>query len=167
MAVVWSSVCALAALAAAVQLRAPADAQGGSVRTRVLPGAGYIRYQVEPGDDEEPAGELIVVHEERRAVPLPDTAATSEPLPEPQRAAARPCAAERAKLVARLFEMQGLQIDPEFALWLERNRALGQSGIANLYFSGSETLLMTAVKSDGIARGLAEDVAKCEASHSR
>jgi len=51
MAVVWSAVCALAALAAGVQQGQPV-ADAPQMKTRVLPGHGYIRYEVLPGDDE-------------------------------------------------------------------------------------------------------------------
>ncbi|HET7788248.1 MAG TPA: hypothetical protein VFP52_13325 [Myxococcales bacterium] len=162
MALVVSSFCALALLAAAQQRTdAPAQAQ---VRTKVLPGNGYIRYQVEPGDDQQPPGELVVLHEERKPAPAPQPAVEEEPAPAAPRLRARPCADERGKLLSRLFEMQGLQVDPAFARWLERNRALGTSGISNLFLAGSEPLLQLAVKADGIARGLAEDLARCEAA---
>lgn len=163
MALVVSSFCALAAFAAAQQRTdAPAQAQ---VRTKVLPGNGYIRYQVEPGDDQQPPGELVVVHEERRPAPAPQPAVAEEaPLPAP-RSRARSCAEERGKLLSRLFQMQGLQIDPDFARWLERNSALGTSGISNLFLASGEPLLQLAVKTDGIARALAEDLARCEAAH--
>jgi hypothetical protein len=165
MALVVSSFCALAALAAAQQ-RTGASAQG-QFRTKVLPGNGYIRYQVEPGDDQEPPGELMVVHEERKPAPAPQLATAEEaPAPAP-RPHPRSCADERGKLLSRLFEMQGLQIDPDFARWLERNRALGTSGITNLFLAGGEPLLQLAVKTDGIARSLAEDLARCEAAHRR
>jgi hypothetical protein len=163
MALVVSTFCALAAFAAAQQRT---DASQAQVRTKVLPGNGYIRYQVEPGDDQEPAGELTVVHEERRPAPVPEPGAEEAPAPAPtQRSRARPCADERGKLLARLFEMQGLQIDPEFARWLEHNRSLGTAGITNLFLVGGEPLLQLAVKTDGIARSLAEDLARCEAAH--
>lgn len=163
MALVVSSFCALAAFAAAQQRT---DASQAQVRTKVLPGNGYIRYQVEPGDDQEPAGELTVVHEERKPVRAPEPATAEEPLaPAPApRSRARSCAEERGKLLARLFQMQGLQIDPDFARWLEHNRALGTSGITNLFLVGGEPLLQLAVKTDGIARSLAEDLARCEAA---
>jgi hypothetical protein len=165
MSLVVSSFCALAALAAAQQRTdAPAQAQ---VRTKVLPGNGYIRYQVEPGDDEAPPGELVVLHEERRAAPAPQPAIVEEAPPPAPRPQARSCADERGKLLSRLFEMQGLQVDPDFARWLERNRALGTSGIRNLFLAGGEPLLQLAVKTDGIARALAEDLARCEAAHRR
>jgi hypothetical protein len=162
MSLVVSSFCALAALAAAQQRT---DASRAQVRTKVLPGNGYIRYQVEPGDDQEPAGELTVVHEERKPAPAPQpTAAEEAPAPAP-RSRARSCADERGKLLSRLFEMQGLSIDPDFARWLEHNRALGTTGITNLFLVGGEPLLQLAVKTDGIARALAEDLARCEAAH--
>ncbi len=160
MAVVWSTLCALAALAAAVPQRAPSDAQA-QYRTRVLPGNGYIRYEVQPGDDEEPPGELIVVHEERRATPAPRDVTADEPAPVVPRAKESPCAAKRAKLVARMFELQGLQIDPEFAAWLEKNRALGSPAAV---WGAGESPLVLAVRNDAVARDLADDVARCEAA---
>jgi hypothetical protein len=167
MALVVSSFCALAALASAQQ-RADVPGQA-QVRTKVLPGNGYIRYQVEPGDDQRPAGELVVLHEERKSAPAPEVTAGEEaPLPAPPPPPrARACADERGKLLSRLFEMQGLQIDPDFARWLERNRALGTSGVSNLFLVGGEPLLQLAVKTDGIARSLAEDLARCEAAAHR
>lgn len=171
MAVVWSAVCALAALAAGVQQAQAVDA-GPQMRTRVLPGHGYVRYEVLPGDEEAEPGQVIVVHEERRAA-REATAATEEPVgadfgvappdkvsPAPRRRAA--CASLRAKLLARIFEMQGMQIEPEFAAWLERNLDLGTSGVKTIQLLGGDPLLVAALKADGVARGLAEDLARCE-----
>lgn len=168
MAVVWSAVCALAALAAGVE-QARAGEGGPQMRTRVLPGHGYVRYEVLPGDEEAEPGEVIVVHEERRPA---REAAAEEPVggevgaaPGDNLAKDRApaaCSGLRAKLVARLFEIQGMQIEPEFAAWLERNLNLGTSGVRNIRLLGGDSLLLTALKSDGVARGLAEDLARCE-----
>jgi hypothetical protein len=165
MAVVWSAICALSALAAGAQ-QAQSAGFGPQMRTRVLPGYGYIRYQVLPGDEEAESGEVIVIHEERRSAPPPEAIA---PLDEPEQFLPRPsrheprsdCSAPRAKLLARLFEVQGMQIEPEFAVWLERNLALGTSG-ANTVLLGGDPLLISALKADPVARGLAEDLARCE-----
>jgi hypothetical protein len=132
----------------------------------VLPGNGYIRYQPEPGDATEPPGELIVLHEERRPAPPPQLQAAEEAPPTQPRYRPLPCAAERGKLLARLLEMQGLQVDPEFAVWMDRNRAMGNGGAPNLFLLGGDPLLLTAVRTDGIARSLAEDLSRCEATHS-
>jgi hypothetical protein len=167
MAVVWSAICALAALAAGVA-QAPVAELAPQMRTKVLPGHGYIRYEVEPGDEEAPPGELIVVHEERRLSPLPDAAGSfEEPARRPARREDRACSAPRAKLVARLFEMQGVQIEPEFAEWLEKNLTIGSPEVPTLQLLRGDPLLLTAMKADGIARGLAEDLARCERAHSR
>jgi hypothetical protein len=168
MAVVWSAVCALAALAAGVQ--AQGVESGSQMRTRVLPGHGYVRYEVLPGDDEAEAGEVIVVHEDRRPAPKASapgnevegsevTVAVGDNVARSERSA---CSGIRAKLLARLFEMQGMQIEPEFAAWLERNLDLGRSGVKTIQLLGGESLLVTALKADGVARGLAEDLARCE-----
>src|SRR5438132_790190 len=76
MAVVWSGICAVAALAAAQRIQGAGDAS--QMRTKVLPGHGYIRYEVLPGDEETEPGELIVVHEERRPTPPPVRRAPSD-----------------------------------------------------------------------------------------
>ena len=162
MSVVWSAVCALAALAAAVQQGSPE--QQPQTRTKVLPGHGYIRYEVLPGDEEAEPGELIVVHEERRPAP-PKEAAPEEPAPAPKAREQSYCSGTRAKLLARLFEMQGIQVDPELAEWLDRNLSMGNSEAKSIQLVGGDTLLLTAVKTDGIARGLAEDLARCERAH--
>jgi hypothetical protein len=164
MSVVWSAVCALAALAAAVQQGSPE--QQPQTRTKVLPGHGYIRYEVLPGDEEAEPGELIVIHEERRPAP-PQEATAEEPAPRPKAREQDFCAGMRSKLVARLFEMQGLQIEPELAEWLERNLSMGSSDVKTIQLLGGDPLLLTALKSDGVARGLAEDLARCERARGR
>ena len=168
MAVVWSAVCALAALAAGAQ-QAPASEEAPQMRTKVLPGYGYIRYEVLPGDEEAPPGELIVMHEERRLAPPSDAVAVDEPPPRPPaRREEGACAGPRSKLIARLFELQGLQTEPEFAAWLEKNLTLGRrSDAVTLQFLGGDPFLVNALRADAIARGLAEDLAACERAHAR
>jgi hypothetical protein len=157
----------MAALAAGVA-QVPVAELAPQMRTKVLPGHGYIRYEVEPGDEEAPPGELIVVHEERRLAPLPDAAGSFEqPARRPAGRDDRACSAARAKLVARIFEMQGVQIEPEFAEWLEKNLTIGSPEVPTLQLLRGDPLLLTAMKADGIARGLAEDLARCERAHSR
>lgn len=168
MAVVWSAVCALAALAAGAQ-QVQAEGASAQMRTRVLPGHGYIRYEVLPGDDDAESGEVIVVHEERRPAPPPSEAATLAPAEGSgnggavgDNAARARCTGLRAKLLVRIFEMQGMQVEPSFAAWLERNLNLGASGVKTIQLLGGDPLLLTALKVDGAARGLAEDLARCE-----
>ncbi len=156
---------ALAALSAPPEHAKGADAQPNSqheMRTRILPGNGYIRYEVLPGDDEEPPGELIVVHVDERAPSPPPQALPAEE-PQPRRQARRDdhCSAERGKLVARLFELRGIQIDPDFAEWLEQNLTIGNRAMTSVQIDG-EPLLVTAVKTDAVARSLAEDLSRCE-----
>jgi len=166
MAAVWPAICALAAVAAGAQ-QAPGADEAPQMRTKVLPGHGYIRYEVLPGDDEVPAGELIVVHEERRPQPAPDTAAAEEAPRAPPRREEKACASTRAKLIARLYEVQGIQVEPEFAEWLEKNLATGMGSTLPVQLLGGDPLLISAMKADGVARGLAEDLARCERAHSR
>jgi hypothetical protein len=166
MAVVWSAICVLAGLAAGVQQSAVA-APEPQMRTRVLPGHGYIRYEVLPGDDESEAGELFVVHEERRPAPPAEEVAEVEEPPAPPRREQSVCSGLRAKLLARVFEMQGIVIEPQFAAWLERNLSFGTPEVRTIQLLGGEPLLLTALKTDGIARGLAEDLARCEAAQAR
>src|SRR5215468_3213807 len=110
MSIVWSTVCALSALAAGVQQTSRAE-EGSQMRTKVLPGHGYIRYEVMPGDDDVPPGDLIVVHEERQQSSSAQVApAVEEPAPLAARRVDRSCSTQRAKLVARLYEVQGMQI---------------------------------------------------------
>jgi hypothetical protein len=166
MAVVWPAICALAAIAAGAQ-QAPGADEAPQMRTKVLPGHGYIRYEVLPGDDEVPAGELIVVHEERRLPPPSDTAAAEEPPRAPPRHEDKACSSTRAKLIARLYEVQGIQVEPEFAEWLEKNLATGMGSTLPVQLLGGDPLLISAMKADGVARGLAEDLARCERASSR
>ena len=166
MSVVWPAICALAALAAGVQ-QTQAAGDAPQMRTKSLPGYGYIRYEVLPGDDQAEPGELIVVHEERRQA-LPQTEATpTPPQASPPAAPVRElnaCAALRGKLLARVFEVRGIQVEPEFAQWLEKNLAMGTPDLRSIQISAGQPLLLTTLQVDGIARSLAEDLARCEQS---
>jgi len=161
MSVVWPAVCALAALAAGVQ-QTQTGGDAPQMRTKSLPGYGYIRYEVLPGDEQADPGELIVVHEERRQPPQPEATAAEPPAPATPSRESKACAGLRGKLLARVFEVQGIQVEPEFAEWLERNLALGTPDLRTVQIYGGQPLLMTALQVDGTARSLAEDLARCE-----
>lgn len=156
--------CAIAFAAGVMQAPEPAR----EMRTKVLPGNGTIRYEVQPGDDDLPPGELVVVPSQRGTA----AAEEGEPAPLPaRRPEARrddPCRPARAKLLARLFQMRGMQVDEQFAEWLEQNVTVGERGLASLQVvNAGDSLLFTAVKIDGVARTLAEDVARCERFNQR
>src|SRR5438094_10519971 len=104
MSVVWSGICAVAALAAAAQ-RVQGTGEGSQMRTKVLPGHGYIRYEVLPGDEETEPGELIVVHEERRPAPLPEDVQAQSPAPGARRGQ-KPCSGPPGNLVGRPLAVQ-------------------------------------------------------------
>ena len=160
--------CAIAFAAGVPQAPEPAR----EMRTKVLPGNGYIRYEVEPGDDQQPPGELIVLPPEgprRPAGEAVEPAAPAAPVEPATKPAPRdPCAHARAQLLVRLFQMRGMQVGDRFAEWLEQNTILGDRGLPAIQVvSGADTLLLTAVRTDGIARGLAEDLARCEQDAAR
>ena len=149
-------------------------AEKREMRTRQLGNGSYIRYEVMPGDDEQPPGELVVMHME-----APEVAAAEPQTPEQvqsgadvrtsrrsaqQRRAA--CEEIRMRLAARLLELRGVQVDPDVALWIQRN----------LYFAGDGTpalqivpdqLFFSAMQYDSTARALATEVAHCEAAAQR
>jgi hypothetical protein len=162
MAVVWSAICALSALAAGMQHAQAGDAP--QMRTKSLPGYGYIRYEVLPGDDQVEPGELIVVHEDRRPAPQQTEASAPEPAPAPATSprGQSACAGLRAKLLARLMQVQGLDVQPEVAEWLERNLAMGTRDVNTIQLFAGQPLLVTALQVDGVARSLAEELAACE-----
>ena len=58
-----------------------------------------------------------------------------------------------------------MQIEPELAEWLDRNLTMGNSAAKTIQILGGDPMLLTALKSDGVARGLAEDLARCERAH--
>jgi hypothetical protein len=161
MAVVWSAICALSALAAGVQ-----QAQAGGapqMRTKSLPGYGYIRYEVLPGDDQAEPGELIVVHEDRRPALQQSEATAPEPAAAPSAPRVQsPCAPLRAKLLVRLFQVQGLEVEPDVAEWLERNVAMGTRDVNSIQLVRGQPALLTALQVDSVARALADDLAACE-----
>ena len=150
---VWPLGAVLALLAAGAQPQP-------EVRTKVLPGNGYIRFEVLPGDDEQPAGELIVTHVDAVA-PAPPAGPAPVSAPEPVAERPDPCAPLRAKLLARLFEMRGLTVEPALAEWLERNLQLGTRSLFGISAEG-EPLLVIGMKTDASIRSLADDLARCE-----
>ena len=138
-------------------------------RTLQLGGGSYIRYEVMPGDDEQPPGELVVMHmEPPPAAPQPAQASPDDQPESRARAAVRSyqrrraaCDDVRMQLAARLLELRGVQVDPDVALWVTRN----------LYFTGDgipavqvvpDPLFFSAMQSDTTARGLAVELAHCE-----
>ncbi len=82
---------------------------------------------------------------------------------ERQRRHAR-CAPIRAKLAARLLQLRGLDVDPDFAEWLTHNVTLGSEGVPQLHLIGPDPLLFAAVRSDLIARSLAQELAQCQSA---
>jgi hypothetical protein len=154
------------------------------VRTMILPGnSGYIRYEVLPGDDDLPPGEMTVIHEDAPPAPPADTQAQTktqtqtEAEPEAaddspqtrQRMAERQrqrelCAPIRGKLAARLLQLRGLEVDPGFAEWLTHNVTMGSEGVPQLQLIGPDPLLFEAVRNDLIARSLAEELAQCQSA---
>src|SRR5262249_49682061 len=90
-------------------------AEKRETRVKQLGGDSYIRYEVRPGDDEQPPGELIVMHMEAPP-PAPAQAQEAQPAPEdPVEARARAavravqkrraaCEDLRMQLAARLLE---------------------------------------------------------------
>jgi hypothetical protein len=153
------------------------------VRTMVLPGnSGYIRYEVLPGDDDLPPGEMTVIHKDAPPAPPADTQAQTQATTQTQAEAAPNdspqtrrrmaerqrqralCAPIRGKLAARLLELRGLEVDPGFAEWLTHNVTIGSEGVAELQLIGPDPLLYEAVRNDLIARSLAEDLAQCQSA---
>lgn len=138
-------------------------------RTLQLGGGSYIRYEVMPGDDEQPPGELVVMHmEQPAAAPQPAQAASDDQPESRVRSAVRSyqrrravCEDLRMRLAARLLELRGVQVDPEVALWVERNLYFAGDGVPALQVF-ADPLFFSAMQSDTTARGLAVDLAHCE-----
>jgi hypothetical protein len=141
------------------------------VRTLQLGGGSYIRYEVMPGDDEQPPGELVVMHMEPPAAAPQQAQATPDDQPEARaRAAVRAYQRKRAacddlrmQLAARLLELRGVQVDPEVALWIQRNLFFSGDGVPAVQVV-ADPLFFSAMQNDSTARGLATDLAHCEAS---
>jgi hypothetical protein len=142
------------------------DQEPREMRTMQLPNGSTIRYEVLPGDDDIPPGELIVLHFDKLP-PVNATQAAREEEPAPPAAQPRKerrdeCRELRGKLLARLLELRGFNgVDPQFALWVERNLYLGGGNAPAFQFS-ADPLFLTALKTDGAAYGYATDLARCE-----
>jgi hypothetical protein len=147
-------------------------AEKRETRVKQLGGDNYIRYEVMPGDDEQPPGELIVVHVEPTPVPPAAAqeaqAAPEEPVEARARAAVKAiqrrraaCEDLRAQLAARLLELRGVQVDPEVALWVTRNLYFAGDGVPAVQVF-ADPLFFSAMQSDSTARGLGVDLAHCE-----
>jgi hypothetical protein len=138
---------------------------------------GTIRYEVLPGDDSAPAGQLIVVPaERRRSAALADEGA-GHPLPgdevEGERGPSCPpghrarreardgCSELRGKLAARLLFLRGLDVSEDVALWLQRNPSYFPQGLRIVDVLRDDTLAEM-VKVDLTARDYAEQLARCE-----
>lgn len=145
-------------------------AEKRETRVKQLGGDSYIRYEVMPGDDEQPPGELIVMHME---APPPAPAQEAQPAPEdPVEARARAavravqkrraaCEDLRMQLAARLLELRGVQVDPEVALWVTQNLYFTGDGVPAVQVF-ADPLFFSAMQSDSTARALAVDLAHCE-----
>jgi len=149
------------------QQAAPA-AEKRETRTLQLGGGSFIRYEVMPGDDEQPPGELVVMHMEpppaaqqaqSQADDQPESRARAVVRAAQRRRAA--CEDVRMQLAARLLELRGVQVDPDVALWVERNLFFTGDGIPALQVF-ADPLFFSAMQSDTTARGLATDLARCE-----
>ena len=138
-------------------------------RTLQLGGGSYIRYEVMPGDDEQPPGELVVMHMEPPPAAPQQAQAASDEQPESRaRAALRSvqrrraaCEDLRMKLAARLLELRGVQVDPDVALWVTRNLYFTGDGVPVLQIF-ADPLFFSSMQSDSTARGLAVELAHCE-----
>ena len=156
------------------QPQAAPAAEKRETRTLQLGGGSYIRYEVMPGDDEQPPGELVVMHMEPPAAAPQLAQAQADDQPESRvRAAVRSsqrrraaCEDVRMRLAERLLELRGVQVDPDVALWVERNLYFTGDGIPALQVF-ADPLFFSAMQSDTTARGLATDLARCEDSARR
>jgi len=143
-------------------------------RTLQLGGGSYIRYEVMPGDDEQPPGELVVMHMEPPPAAPQQAQAASDDQPESRaRAALRSvqrrraaCEDLRMQLAARLLELRGVQVDPDVALWVTRNLYFTGDGVPALQVF-ADPLFFSSMQSDSTARGLAVELAHCEEAVSR
>ena len=139
------------------------------MRTLDLGGGSYIRYEVMPGDDEQPPGELVVMHMEPPPVAPQPAQATPDDQPETRaRAALRSYQRQRAacedlrmQLAGRLLELRGVQVDPDVALWVTRNLYFTGDGVPAVQVF-ADPLFFSAMQSDSTARGLAVELAHCE-----
>jgi hypothetical protein len=147
--------------------------QPREMKTLQLGNGSYIRYEVLPDDDQQPPGELVVMHfDAPKAAPASaqaeDGAATDEEAATRARTAVRnaqrrraACDDLRAQLAARLLELRGVQADPDVALWIQRNLFFTTDGTPSVQIA-PDPLFFSAIQSDFVARGIATDLAHCE-----
>jgi hypothetical protein len=144
------------------------------MKTMQLGNGSYIRYEVMPDDDQQPPGQLVVMHFDAPAKPAPaPTAAEAQAADDEQaqtqaRAAAKSAQRSRAacddlrmRLAARLLELRGVQVDPDVAAWIQRNTYFTADGVPALQVF-ADPLFFSAMQSDSHARAIATDLARCE-----
>jgi len=149
------------------------------MKTMQLGNGSYIRYEVMPDDDQQPPGQLVVMHFDAPPKPAPaPTAAEAQATDEEQaqtraRAAAQSAQRSRAacddlrmRLAARLLELRGVQVDPDVAAWIQRNAYFTADGVPALQVF-ADPLFFSAMQSDSHARALATDLAHCEGTTRR
>ena len=113
------------------------------MKTLQLGNGSYIRYEVLPDDDQQPPGQLVVMHFDA------------------SNAAPAAAEAERMRLAARLLELRGVQVDHDVALWIQRNSYFTGDGVPAVQVF-ADPLFFSAMQSDSTARALATDLAHCE-----
>jgi hypothetical protein len=157
----------------AASARDKAASEPREMKTLQLGNGSYIRYEVLPDDDQQPPGQLVVMHfDAPRPAPAPTPAevqATEDEQAQVRaRAAARSsqrrrtaCDDLRMRLSARLLELRGVQVDPDVAQWIQRNLYFSGDGVPALQVV-ADPLFFSAIQSDSTARGLATDLAHCE-----
>lgn len=152
---------------------AKAASEPREMKTLQLGNGSYIRYEVMPDDDQQPPGQLVVMHfDTPRPAPAPTQAevqaAEDEDAATRARAAVRSAQRRRAarddlrgQLAARLLELRGVQVDGDVAQWIQRNLYFTGDGVPALQVV-ADPLFFSAMQSDSTARGLATDLAHCE-----
>jgi hypothetical protein len=137
------------------------------VRIIELPNGSTIRYELSPGESEEPGGQLAVMHFETPPAEPPRAARPAEveetaPRPPPRKSHRRPsCDQIRDRLSARLLELRGLSVDPEVAGFIQRNLYFA-GGPAHPVLVAPDPLFLEAIRSDLTARSLVQEWAQCE-----
>ena len=136
---------------------------------------GFIRYEVLPEDAQSPPGELFFIatsqpgHARSSEPRYGDVAQRDEAPAQKRRDRARPasdkCRDAQAKLAVRYFELEGLDVPPDLALWLQDHPSFFselQPGAGSYIFGPTMAAL---VQRDQNARIYAEELARCEAAN--
>jgi hypothetical protein len=154
---------------------APKGAQGRAARAprqmRTLKvDGGYIRYEVLPGDADEPPGQMTIVESDRSAGRrAAGSEATEQRAAAPEARTQQPprdaCRRERARLAVRLFELKGLDVPGDLALWLQEHPTFYAPDPLSLNNDGPT--LAALIQSDWTAQGYAEDLVRCERAQAR